>query len=578
VPGANSAKGWVPGAKGARGAKVTARPDDCIAGDDALARGAWEEARDAFERTLGVHESPEALEGLGVAAWWLDLADVVFDVRERAYRLFLEKDDRAGAARVAVWLAWDCWAFRGEHAVASGWLQRARRLLDGLDECPERAWLECREGALALFEDGDPDRAHRHAGEAIRVAKAVRSTDLEMLGRAVQGLALVASGAVAEGMRGLDEVNTAVVAGEMKDLVAIGLSCCYMIAACERVRDYDRALQWCTRLKVFSAKWGLRPLFAVCRTQYASICMWRGTWSEAEQELVAATEELAATRPAMQADSIVRLAELRRRQGRLVEATELFEQCEPHGLAALGRAELAFDRNDMRAAADLAARYLRRVELHNRTDRAAGLELLVRAHVSLGDLDGARTALAELTSIAQLVGTEPLKAAASLAAGWVALGAGNQNDARLQLEDAVDAFLQSGAPFELARARLALARALEGLGQIDAARQEAERAISLLVELHAELEIARARALIESLSAHQQVRGDKPGLSIPSDLTGREVEVLKLVATGLSNQAIGEQLFLSEHTIHRHLANIFSKLSVSSRAAAVAQAARRGLI
>ena len=83
-------------------------------------------------------------------------------------------------------------------------------------------------------------------------------------------------------MRALDEVNAAVVAGEMKDLVAIGLSCCYMIAACERVRDYDRALQWCTRLKVFCAKWGLRPLFAVCRTQYASICMWRGTWLEAE--------------------------------------------------------------------------------------------------------------------------------------------------------------------------------------------------------------------------------------------------------------------------------------------------------
>ena len=49
-----------------------------------------------------------------------------------------------------------------------------------------------------------------------------------------------------------------------------------MIAACDRVRDYDRAFQWCARLKVFCAKWGLRPLFAVCRTQYASICMWRG--------------------------------------------------------------------------------------------------------------------------------------------------------------------------------------------------------------------------------------------------------------------------------------------------------------
>ena len=574
-------------------APTHARPEDCLAGDEALARGAWEEARDAFDRALQARESPEALEGLGVAAWWLDLADVVFDARERAYRLFLERDDRTGAARVAVWLAWDYWAFRGEHAVGNGWLQRARRLLDGFGDCTELAWLESREGAMALFDEGDPDVAHRHATEAIRVARAVRSTDLEMLGRAVQGVALVSSGAVAEGMRDLDEVNTAVLAGEMKDLVAIALSSCYLIAACERVRDYDRALQWCSRLKAFAAKWELRPLFAVCRTQYASICMWRGTWGEAEQELVAATEELAAARPGMQADSIVRLAELRRRQGRLVEAAQLFEQSEPHGLAALGRAEIAFDRGDMRAAADLANRYLRRVELHNRTDRAAGLELIVRAQIGLGELDAARTALAELNSIAQLAATKPLKAAANLTAGYVALASGEAARARQHIEDAVDVFLETAAPFELARARLALAHALEALDQNDEARHEAERAIAVLTELHAELEISRAKAFIESLAtaANSSATGDEAhpastgaarakgdGAAAASGLTKREVEVLQLVANGLSNQAIGDQLFVSEHTVHRHLSNIFSKLSVSSRAAAVAQAARRGLL
>ena len=374
------------------------RPADCIAGDEALRRGAWPEARDAFIAALGVRETPEALEGLGLAAWWLDAADVVFDTRERAYRLYLERDERRPAARIAVWLAWDCWAFRGENVVANGWLQRARRLLEGEPDCSERAWLELREGSLCLLEEGDPDRAHAMAGEGMRVARAVGNNDLEMLGRAIQGLALVASGAVAEGMRGLDEVNAAVVAGELNDLVAIGLSCCYMIAACDRVRDYDRAVQWCTRLKAFCAKWGLRPLFAVCRTQYASICMWRGTWLEAEEELLSARDELAASRPAMTADAVVRLAELRRRQGRLTEATALLDQVEPHGLALLGRAELAYDRGDCRGAAEQAARYLRRVPTHNRTDRASGLELLVRADVALGDLDGARNALVELTA------------------------------------------------------------------------------------------------------------------------------------------------------------------------------------
>ena len=105
------------------------------------------------------------------------------------------------------------------------------------------------------------------------------------MGRALQGLALVTLGEVAEGMRRLDEVNAAIVAGELHDLVAIGLASCHMIAACDRVRDYDRAIQWCNRLKDFSARAGYRPLFAVCRTQYASICMWRGMWKEAEEEL-----------------------------------------------------------------------------------------------------------------------------------------------------------------------------------------------------------------------------------------------------------------------------------------------------
>jgi len=550
------------------------RPADCEAGDAALGRGAWVEARTAFEAALAVRESPEALEGLGVAAWWLDLADVLFDARERAYRLYREREDRAGAARIAVCLAWDCWAFRGEHAVANGWLQRARRLLEDLPDSSERAWLELREGALALLEDGDPDRAHAHATEGIRAAKASRSLDLEMLGRAVQGLALVASGAVAEGMRLLDEVNAAVVAGELTDLLAIGLACCYMVAACDRVRDYDRALEWCTRLKAFCAKWGLRPLFAVCRTQYASICMWRGTWLEAEQELVAATDELAASRPGMTADGTVRLGELRRRQGRLLEAAELFERSNPHPLSSLGRGELAIDRGDMRAAAEEAERYLRRIPARNRIDRAAGLDLLVRALAAVGDLDRARTALAEMTAIATIVGTRPVRAAASLAAGCVHRAAGDPDAARRAIEDAVDGFLQSGACFELARARVELARTLSSLGRAEAAAEEAQRALDMFAELNAELEVARTRELKASLGAAASV----PLSRAAAGLTPREIEVLRLVAAGLNNQAIAERLFVSEHTIHRHVANIFSKLSVSSRAAAVAQAARRGLL
>jgi DNA-binding NarL/FixJ family response regulator len=547
-----------------------------VTGHEALASGAWTEAKRAFEASLATHENPNELEGLALAAWWLDDADVVFSSRERAYKLYLDAGDRRAAARIAVWLAWDCWAFRGESAVASGWLQRARRHLDGLPDSPELAWLEARESQLALAEDGDPDGAHRHAAEAIRVGRATGAIDYEMLGRSLQGLALVASGAVAEGMRLLDEVNAAVVAGELKDQIAIGLASCYLIAACDRVRDYDRAVQWCTRLKAFCDKWGLRPLFAVCRTQYASVCMWRGTWLEAEQELTAATDELAASRPAMTADGLVRLAELRRRQGRLVEAAAMFQQAEHHPLAALGRAELAFDRGDLRAAADAAERYLRRVPSHNRTDRVVALDLLVRALAGAGEVASAKTALAELNGIAALVATKPLAASASLAAGYVALAEGQADDSRRHLEDAVDLFLQSGAPFEVARARIELARALAALGRTEAARDEAQRAIDLLAELRAELDLSRARTLLASLDSKTEPPAKPRDMS--AGLTARELEVLKLVAEGLNNQIIADKLFVSEHTIHRHVANIFSKLSVSSRAAAVAQAARRGIL
>lgn len=545
-----------------------ARSRGLEAGHEALARGAWEFARKAFERALSREESPEALEGLGLASWWLDRGEAVFESRERAFALYRERGDRLRAARVATWLGWDYAAFRGESAVASGWLGRARRLLEGLPDSPEHAWLAAREGVFALLEHSDPERALERAKETMRVGAAISSPDHEMLGRALAGFAKVTAGDVAEGLRDLDEVNAAVVAGELSDFVLIGLASCYLIAACERIRDYDRALQWCTRLKELCRKWGLRPLFAVCRTQYASVCMWRGTWEEADRELTLATEELAASRPAMTAEGLVRLAELRRRQGRLEEAGEMFGRAEPHPQASLGRAELALARGEAKAAADLADRYLRRLPVHSRVERAAGLELGVRAWLAAGKLREARAAFDELSSIASAVGTSPLLASERLAAGLLAFADGDLESARRCFEDAVDRFQQSGAPYETARARIELARALKALGRSEDARRESGWAIELLREVGAAGEIERARELIESAGTAGGTAG----------LTSRELEVLGLVARGLSNQEIGKRLFVSEHTVHRHVANILGKLDVPSRAAAVAEAGRRKLL
>ena len=546
------------------------------AGRAALDRGDWHAARRAFDSSLQVEDDPEALEGLGLAAWWLDLADVVFDARERAYRLFRDRDDNLSAARMAVWLAWDTAAFRGEHAIANGWLQRARRLLKGAPETTDHAFLAVRSGIFALLDDGDPETAARLASEAVRIGQSLGAVDYEMVGRALHGFSRVTAGAVAEGLQELDEVNAAVLAGEMSDRVLIALTCCYLIAACERIHDYERAVQWCDRLKAFCEKWGLRPLSAVCRTQYASVCMWRGAWDEAERELITAADQLAACRPAMTGEGLVRLGELRRRQGRLDEAMSLFERCGSHPLALLGRANVIFDRGDFSNGADLAERHLRRLPANNRTERAAALELMVRACLEQGRTDAAMQAVVELRAIAEDAGTGPLRALAALGAGLVAARSGDAESARRHLEDAVDLFTQSGAPFETARARVELAGVMKVLGRHDAAVDEARRAVDDLSPLGADRETARALAMLASLETrpadHAAAAPDTRGL------TPREVEILRLIAAGLNNQAIADRLFISEHTVHRHVANTLTKLNVSSRSAAVAQASQLRLL
>lgn len=548
-----------------------------VAGTDALSCGEWEDARHAFERALALQEDAHALEGLGLAAWWLDLTATVFDARERAYRLYRERGETRAAARVAVWLGWDYAAFRGEPAVARGWFGLARELLADDTTCAEFAWLSVREGVAILFEEGNLDLAAQHAVAAIAAARAAGSRDYELLALAVQGLASVTAGRVDEGMRQLDGVSAALIAGEMTDRVSIGTAGCYLITACDRVRDYGRAAQWCARIKAYCAKWGLRPLFAVCRTQYAAVCIWHGEWAEAERELVTAVDELSVSRPAMTAEGAARLGELRRRQGRLDEAQSFFDRAKSHPMAKVGRAALALDRDDAATAADLAERYLRGVHPQNRTERVSALELVVRAKLALVRLPEAKAAVDELESIAAAVATPPLSGTARLCRGLVAFADGEIDEARRACEDAVDHFERSAATYEGARARLALAGVLHEAGRGDAAVREAVFARDTFEQLQAAHDRARADRTLA------QFDRSSPGSAGSADVAGallsrRELDVLRLIARGLSNQRVAEQLFISEHTVHRHVANMFGKLGVSSRSAAVAQALRLGLI
>src|SRR5690606_36628144 len=136
----------------------------------------------------------EALEGLAVAAWWIDDATTLFEARQQAYRLYRERDDRRGAGRVAMTIAEDFFYFRGETAVAWGWLRRARRLLDGLDPTPEHGWLRIWEGDLGLESGDDLDDVRRCAIEAAAIGHTLGDIDLEMTALALEGIALVVSG------------------------------------------------------------------------------------------------------------------------------------------------------------------------------------------------------------------------------------------------------------------------------------------------------------------------------------------------------------------------------------------------
>jgi ATP/maltotriose-dependent transcriptional regulator MalT len=540
-------------------------------GQKALAEGRWSDARARFEECLIIAEVPAALEGLGAAAWWLDDARATFDARAKAYRLYRKSGDPRGAARLAATIAFDFVIFRGEHAVARGWLERAHRLLEGLGPVPELGTLLLIEAHLALLPGHDPARAESFSAQAGELARSLGVFDLEMLACAYRGLALVSQGRVSEGMRLLDGSTAAALAGEIADADAQCSACCCLIYACERVRDYERASQWCQELQRLSERWGYRLMFSICRTHYAGVLMWRGRWDEAEATLREATDGLLATKPAEGAGGLVLLARLRCRQGRLDEAEEILQRVrEPplqmlaHPDAILVRAELAMAKGDAASATELAEGYLRAVAPGERTVRAEGLELLVRASIGAGDPARASEALSELESVAGEIGTLPLRASTALAKGQVAAATGDHVQAAARLQDAVELFTRGGAPFETACAQTRLAEALHRLGR-------AERALQ---------EVAAARRAFERLGARAEARHAaaigaawKASADAPASLTPREIEVLRLVAQGLSNQQIAARLALSLRTIERHLSNIYVKMNVSGRSARIAAAA-----
>jgi LuxR family transcriptional regulator, maltose regulon positive regulatory protein len=376
-------------------------------------------------------------------------------------------------------------------------------------------------------------------------------------------------------MRCLDEAAAAALAGEYEEIVPAGWTCCLLLDACERVRDYERAGEWCGKVKQFGDRMRINFVTGATRAHYGAVLTWQGRWAEAERELTEATEYLAAQRPTWSGLAIVRFADLRRRQGRFAEAQELLRRAEGNALRPVVLADMTLDLGDASAAGDLLEPVLRRVPKQNRAFRLAPVEVMTRAQAAAGETDAAAAHLSELRSIAEAVGTRPLHATARLCEGLVAAAAGDDVTARAELEEAVDLFATSGAAFELARARLALARVLATLGRDGAAARETVLALERFDAIGAAAEAARARELLRDLGGPAAAT---PAVLCDELLTRRQLEVVRLVSQGLTDAEIAERLVLSKHTVHRHLQNAYARLGCSSRAAAVAEAHRLHLL
>src|SRR5918999_26197 len=343
---------------------------------------------------------------------------------------------------------------------------------------------------------------------------------------------------------------------EFVETAAPGWALCHTVSACADVGDFRRAEQWCRALHTWSAVWQARHFFGVCRTAYGEVLATGGDWRAAEQEVFSAMDDLRTTRPALAAPTAVRLGRLRVRQGDLAEARALFEAALPLPQAILALGELDLAGGAAAAAIDAADRVLRRLGNGSVLDRFPALELLARARAAAGDVDAASATTAELEREAARLATHYMRGRGRLVRAHVLSVAGDHDGARQAAEDAADLFTGCSAPYEAAEARMLLSSALEALGRLERAEAEARA----------------AREAFALLGARAEGRG-----RASEELSPREVDILRLVAQGLGDAQIAERLFLSPHTVHRHIANVRTKLRVPSRAAAVAHATRQGL-
>jgi DNA-binding NarL/FixJ family response regulator len=527
-------------------------------GRRSYAARAWDDAYVALAESDRVSPLAAAdLELMATSASMIGREDEWMVILERAHHAHLETGETLRAVRCAFWIGVR-FARAGEVGHASGWLARAQRLLDEEQECVEQGYLLL----PVVFQHearGDLETAAETAQAAVEVGRRFGDGDLLALATHELGHILIRLGRVRDGLALLDEAMVTVGEGELSPFVT-GIVYCGTIAACQEVYELRRAGEWTAAL----TRWcdeqpGLLAFTGNCLIHRAEIMQLHGAWQDALEEAQRAGERLTQTENEPAAgQAFYRTGELHRLQGEFAAAEQAYREAsrcghEPQpGLALLRLAQ---------GQREVAAASIRRA-LAERTEplrRARLLPALVEIVLAIGEMGEARAACVELEEIATRHDSTMLGAMASHARGAVELRNSELRDALVALRRAARLWQDLSAPYEAACARALIALCCRALADDDAASLELEAAREVFARLGAAPDVA----WVDSLRQPATPAGRY-------GLTSRELEILRLVAVGKSNREIASELVISEHTVARHVQNIFAKLDVSSRTAASA--------
>jgi DNA-binding CsgD family transcriptional regulator len=536
-------------------------------GRDAFVREAWSEA---YEQLLAADGAaplePEDLDLLSTAAFLVGEDTACTDALTRAHQGFLERGHPIRAARCAVWLAFAMFERPAVQAQATGWVARARRLFDECaTDCAERGFLLCAEAFLRV-RASDPAGAGALFAQAVDVGTRFKDRDVLALARHGQGRVLLFQNKTAEGFAMLDEVMVGVTCGEVHPIIS-GVVYCSVLSVCHDLFDLRRAKEWTTALTAWCDAHPDMLFRGECLVRRSELLQLEGAWDEALAEAEQACARLGArSHPRDAGTSPYRAAELYRLRGEFQKAEDLYRRASqggrnPHpGLALL---RLAQGQNE---AAAVAIRH----ELEEKRSPAFRAEVL-RASVEIllatKDVAAARNAADELARIASVVNAPFLRGSSLGTSGAVALAHGDAASATALLREACAIWRELEAPYEIARVRELTGLAYRQLGDEEGAQLEFEAAAETFERLGARPDAARLASLITA-----------PSPDVRGPLTGREVEVLRLIAAGKTNRAIATELAISEKTVARHVSNILTKLDLPSRSAATAYAYSRNLV